>query len=618
MSHRCSGAAKRPTFTPLGAADPGAFDPGAFGLALYRLALCCVALWCLGITPAVGHEGHDHAQPVVTSTAPTLRPGLPRPGLPRLAASSEIYELVATLEGGRLTIYLDRFEDDSPVADADITVTVNEEPVAATPSGSGTYTLSSNKFSNGGLVELVFDIRAKGGDDLLIGKLKLPVFPSGATSLDAIHPVAAPLAATPQGAISPDSLSWYWRAWSSARHGAEDHLIMVVVVLLAGLALGRGLRRRRFGKLLILVLAVPALVPTALNRGALAHEGDHGVESNAAATGDAARRLPNGHVFVPKPTQRILDVRTVIARSETHPKAAVFIGRVITDPNRSGIVQSITGGRVIAPEHGLPRLGQAVVKGDVVALVEPPMPIADRTTISERAGELEQSIAVAEAKLKRLRPLAERSIIQQSLVIETEAELAGLHRRRDLIRETRVAPEALRAPVDGVLALSRVVAGQVVQAQDLLFQIVDPNSLWVEAYDYGDNDPASLKGATAVGPANAAMTLLFQGWSRTLQQQATVLHFSITSPPPALRVGQPLTITAPLGDTVSGIIVDRDAVVRGGNGESIVWRHVEPELFEARPVRTEPFDAARVRIVSGVGAGERVVVRGAELINQIR
>ena len=38
----------------------------------------------------------------------------------------------------------------------------------------------------------------------------------------------------------------------------------------------------------------------------------------------------------------------------------------------------------------------------------------------------------------------------------------------------RVAPEVLRAPIDGVMALSRVVAGQVVQAQDVLFQIVDP------------------------------------------------------------------------------------------------------------------------------------------------
>jgi ABC-type phosphonate transport system ATPase subunit len=35
-------------------------------------------------------------------------------------------------------------------------------------------------------------------------------------------------------------------------------------------------------------------------------------------------------------------------------------------------------------------------------------------------------------------------------------------------------------------------------------------------------------------------------------------------------------------------------------------------------VRTEPFDATRLVIRAGVDAGERIVIRGAETINQIR
>jgi membrane fusion protein, heavy metal efflux system len=176
----------------------------------------------------------------------------------------------------------------------------------------------------------------------------------------------------------------------------------------------------------------------------------------------------------------------------------------------------------------------------------------------------------------------------------------------------------LRAPIDGVIAIARVVSGQVVQAQDVLFQVIDPASLWVEAFDYGDTDPTILKHATAIGAANKPMTLSFQGWSRALQQQATVVQFSITDPPPSIRVGQPVTVTAEQSDTVTGVIVSRNAIVRGGNGETIVWRHVEPELFEQRTVRTEPFDAANVLIAAGVTDGDRIVVRGAELINQIR
>jgi membrane fusion protein, heavy metal efflux system len=79
-----------------------------------------------------------------------------------------------------------------------------------------------------------------------------------------------------------------------------------------------------------------------------------------------------------------------------------------------------------------------------------------------------------------------------------------------------------------------------------------------------------------------------------------------------------VTVVAKNGAAVKGIIMPRDAVVRGGNGEPVVWRHTDPERFEARPVRTEAFDATRLVISAGLSEGERVVTRGAELINQIR
>jgi len=187
-----------------------------------------------------------------------------------------------------------------------------------------------------------------------------------------------------------------------------------------------------------------------------------------------------------------------------------------------------------------------------------------------------------------------------------------------VVRDTRIAPEVLRAPIDGVIGSSRVVSGQVVQVQDLLFQIVDPTSLWIEAYDYGDTDPSRLEHPTAVGSSGASMSLEFQGWSRTLQQQTTIMHFAISDPPELIRVGQPVTVTARQSETTMGVIVNRDAVVRGNSGEAIIWRHIEAEQFEPRPVRTLPFDADRVMIVAGASDGDRIVVRGAELINQIR
>src|SRR5437667_3137789 len=197
---------------------------------------------------------------------------------------------------------------------------------------------------------------------------------------------------------------------------------------------------------------------------------------------DAPRRLPNGDIWVSKQTQRLLEIRTVTARQETTQRAVNLIGRVIADPNRTGLVQSISGGRVIAPDGGLPHIGQTVAKGQVLAEIERALPQADRTTLSEKAGEIDQVIAVTEAKLKRLRQLAERGVALQSLVTEAEIEIEGLRLRREVIRETRLEPEVLRAPISGVIALAKVVPGQVVHAQDVLFQIVDPKGFWVEAF----------------------------------------------------------------------------------------------------------------------------------------
>jgi multidrug efflux pump subunit AcrA (membrane-fusion protein) len=196
--------------------------------------------------------------------------------------------------------------------------------------------------------------------------------------------------------------------------------------------------------------------------------------------------------------------------------------------------------------------------------------------------------------------------------------LEGLRRRREIIRSTRAELEELRASADGVVSSARVAPGQVVGAQDVLFQIVDPKGLFVEALAYGELDPSKLTGASATSADGTALKLSFKGFSRALQQQATVLQFAIENPPTTLAVGQPVRVVAQNGVSVSAIILPRAAVVRGGNGEALVWRHTEPERFEARPVRTEPFDATRLVVRAGVEEADRVVTRGADLINQIR
>lgn len=196
---------------------------GGFGFAVILL----VAIAFAPAFQARAHEGdvHQPAAPIAQT------------GLPTLVTSSESYELVAVLDGKQLTIYLDRFTDNSPVTDANIGVAIGEETVVAERNPEGTYGVSSNLFSGRGFIELVFDIRAPEADDLLIGKLWLPSEP-----------------AKPSG-----TTAWYERASSALRHGAEDHLILLALIAFCGVAIGfvlRPGRRPRLPSILPLIIGV--------------------------------------------------------------------------------------------------------------------------------------------------------------------------------------------------------------------------------------------------------------------------------------------------------------------------------------------------------------------------
>ena len=542
---------------------------------------------------AMAHSGHDHGTPPPAAVTTSN---------PRVAVQSDAYELVGILRGERLGLYLDRFGTNEPVTDARITVTVEGQDVGAEKAPDGTYAVTSANFAGEGPLELVFAVSAPAGDDLLIGTLLLPGKPVSA-ALPADTTTSLALQIVPGLRVGDVEIN-------------QPYAMVGVVGI--GFLLGLGARGR---SKLLPATSLAILVVLATTAYAFSHEGeDHG-DGNAKVAlpaGDTPRRLPDGTVFVPKPSQRLLNVRTSVSVPEEAQRALTLIGRVIADPNRSGLVQSINGGRVMAPEGGLPRLGQTVQKGDVLALVEQAVGQADLTTLSERVGEIEQQIAVAETKLKRVRQLAERNVAPPSQVTDAEIELEGLRRRRDIVRQTRIEPEVLRAPIGGTIAASRVVAGQVVGSQDVIFQIVDPKGLWVEALVYGEVDPAKVSGASATTADGSPLTLAFQGFSKALQQQAAIVQFAVEKPPASLAVGQPVTVVAKSGVPVSGIILPREAVVRGSNGEPVVWRHSDPERFEAKPVRTEPFDATRLVIRAGLAEGERIVVRGSELINQIR
>lgn len=333
---------------------------------------------------------------------------------------------------------------------------------------------------------------------------------------------------------------------------------------------------------IFLCLAITMVTPAAW-----AGEGhDHG-DAPPVASGNGPKRQPDGSVFLPKPAQHQIGVRTLPVTAGELPRAFELTGKVVMDPNAGGKVQAIVAGRVTAGPNGLPLPGQAVKKGEVLAYVTP-----------EVGGN---SRSLAESRLRRLRELSDT--VPRKLIEEAEAAVAN---------------EQLRAPVSGVIASANVVSGQVVEARETLFEIVNPERMLVEALAFDMAIASDIAGAfVAVGDQKLPLRLL--GVARSLREQALPLTFRGEGGALGmLAIGQPIKVFVQTRKTVQGISAPAASLMKNPANQTIVWVKTAPERFEPRTVTVEPLDGANVAVTSGLKVGDRVATQAATLINQVR
>ena len=575
----------------------------------FAAALGAVALLAAVMAgPALAHGGHDH-----DATPPPVSKSI----APRGEALSDAFELVAIPRDGTLNLFLDRFRTNEPVPDATVEVETPDGPRTATATSEGGYVLPAPWLSKPGRHEFVTTIPAGDAVDVLTVSVTVP------------DPKAAAAAAP----AKPDPAQAAMSRFSEVARGIRERLgekdpILVTAVALAFLlgVLVTALARGRRGAPAVALLAVG--ITLVLGTAAFAHGGeDHGPPVQGAAlieprggsapSSDLAQRLPDGSVFVPKPTQRLLVLRTTMTEQGRFHRSVEMPGRIIPDPNASGVVQSSVGGRLSPPASGLfPRLGTKVRKGDVLATVTPPVQAVDVSDMRQRQGELDQQISIVERRVERYRKLATTGAVATTQLDDAVAELNGLHDRRAALDRARQQPETLVSPVDGVVAQASAVAGQMAAPGAMVFQVVDPNRLWVEALSFDALTPA--QDATARLADGRTLKLVYQGSGLADRNQAIPVQFAIQGDASGLRVGQFVTVLAGTDTEQAGLALPRTAIVRAGNGQDVVYEHTSAERFEARPVRVEPLDGGRVLVAEGIGLGKRVVTQGAELLDQVR
>lgn len=359
---------------------------------------------------------------------------------------------------------------------------------------------------------------------------------------------------------------------------------------------------------LVLLLAAPAWAVDE-------HGHDHG-DAAPIAHANGPSRQPDGSVFLPKPAQRQLTVRTRLVKLEALARTVELAGRVVMDPNAGGKVQPTTSGRIEATDRGLPGVGMVVRKGEVLAHVVPAASPADRAGQAAQLAELRAARALAEKRLARLRELSDT--VPRKDIEAAQAEVDSLGARASAIGAGLSGREALVAPISGVIASAHAVAGQVVDARELVYEIVDPQRLGIEALAFDAAVGANV-GAATLAVGGERVPLRFLGAARSLREQSLPLHFRAEGRALAgLAVGQPVTVFVQSTWTLQAIAVPAAALMKNPANQPIVWVKTAPERFEPRVVTVQPLDGVNVAITSGLQAGERVATQGATLINQVR
>ncbi len=551
----------------------------AVALSRYLPILLIGVASLLPITPALSHGGEDHADEA-TVVAP-----MPQGG-PRATLQGEFAEAVVVAADDALTIWLDESDSNAPLA-ATLQLQVDGTELAVSTEAVGRYRAALTTPLDHGPHTLVLTVVTDSNADLLSGELPIPEHDSSGQS----RPI-----------------SWLWA------------LLLLPLLALAFVVYGRRQRAviATTGLIAVLSLVLPLLVSPSAQAGGDASDGhSHGDETPVAtvSSGDAPRRLPDGSLFVPKSAQRLLNVRTERVSISDHAISVRLNGQVIADPNGSGLVQAPQTGRLLPAGKRLPTLGSSVKRGDTLALLEPILSQTERASMTGELARVEASLNAAEQRLQRLTGI--RDSVPRRELEQAEVDVAGLRAQRAALSDSLHAKLPLRAPISGVISEAAQAAGAQVEAGSTVFEIISNDALAIEAAAYDDRYLRSVEKAVFVH-SGKEYPLRLLGVGRKLRDQAVPVQFQVIGDARELATGTIGTVLAESAEQQRGASVPQSALLRGDDGRATLLIKIAPEQFRLVAVTSELLPDNRALVSDGLHDGDRVVISGASLLQQIR
>lgn len=286
-------------------------------------------------------------------------------------------------------------------------------------------------------------------------------------------------------------------------------------------------------------------------------------------------------------------------------------GQIVDSPDGQGMVVAPTAGVVTLSAVAKP--GARIANGARIATITP-----NRVTGGDPNAAARAAINAAQTELNRLKPLYERGIVSTA---EYNRAVAALETARASYSPAAASGAAV-APISGTLTELLVSQGQYVEAGTPIAVISGSGHLTLRA-DLPQkyyNQAKTFTGAKISAPYSTdIIDLSALGGTRTTAGQAVAtsagyipIYFTLKNDG-TLIPGSYVEVYL-LGDERQDVISVPLTAISEQQGKYFVYVQIDDEGYLKSPVTLGARDGQRVEILSGLHAGDNVVVTGTTTV----
>jgi cobalt-zinc-cadmium efflux system membrane fusion protein len=354
------------------------------------------------------------------------------------------------------------------------------------------------------------------------------------------------------------------------------------------------------------------------------HRGAEAVEHGGSDLANHGKPQAHGPEMIKIAPDMMRDLRVTTGKAQARPTGETVsaLGELRVNEEAYAEIASPVSARI---SKVLVRPGDTVKAAQVLAELTSPELLQGRAEVEAARSRVE----IARRNAERKRALAAERLVPEREVIEaesalTEADAAYKVAASGLRKFGAVAGEAvlaIRSPIAGTVIERSVVMGQLADPSKTLFRVGDLSTLWLHAHVFERDavrvQPGSTATATFAALPGKSTQAMIKWIGREVDSSSRTIdiRLDVANAEGVLRPGMSATVSIPLGEGGPSAVVTIPvaAVQRVGASWAVFIPH-GPGQFAVQPIGRGRDLSGEVEVLSGLKAGDDVVVDGAFLL----